>query len=146
MGQFSESISNIYTTVKGQWVAFLPALLVVYSFTKEAKVADPFLYKYQTEFQNLTATTLNGDVRIWFLYNNYCMKSLDISIFRLCMLDSHHPYLPFYRHFPIQADDVFGSHWTNRIQIRYAIYERRLFTTDWSCYVGNLCSFGYRML
>ena len=65
MRRISESISNICTAVKERrWLVFLPALLVVYSFIKEAKVADPFLYKYQTEHQNLTEAALNGDVEI----------------------------------------------------------------------------------
>ncbi|KAE9547552.1 hypothetical protein FO519_009237 [Halicephalobus sp. NKZ332] len=69
MGRFSDSISRVYLLAKqGQWSVFLPALLVFYSFIKEIKVADPFLYKYQSEFQNLTAATLNGEIYPYFAY------------------------------------------------------------------------------
>ena len=65
MGRISEGVSEAYTAAKtGQWKFFVPAFLVFYSFFKEVKVSDPFLYKYQTEFQNYTAATLNGEVRI----------------------------------------------------------------------------------
>lgn len=44
------------------WIPFLPALLVFYSIVKEFKIATPFMYKYQIEFLNYTAATLNGEV------------------------------------------------------------------------------------
>ncbi|KAE9555539.1 hypothetical protein FO519_001210 [Halicephalobus sp. NKZ332] len=69
MGGISDSISKAYTAAKeGRWSVFLPALLVFYSFTKEVKVADPFLYKYQSEFQNFTDTTINGEIYPYFAY------------------------------------------------------------------------------
>ncbi|KAE9555538.1 hypothetical protein FO519_001209 [Halicephalobus sp. NKZ332] len=69
MGRFSDSISKVYTTAKeGQWRAFLPALLVLYAFIKEVKVGEPFVYKYQKEFQNFTDTTLNGEIYPYFAY------------------------------------------------------------------------------
>ena len=49
-------------TKQRQWIRFLPALLVFYSIAKEFKISTPFMYKYQTEFLNYTAATLNGEV------------------------------------------------------------------------------------
>jgi hypothetical protein len=43
-----------------EWTWFLPAFLVFYSFIKEVKVGEPFLFKYQTEFLNLTRDQLKG--------------------------------------------------------------------------------------
>ena len=71
MGRIFERISKAYTVAREtQWKSFLSALIVFYCFIKEAKVADPFLYKYQTDFQNLTADTLNGEVGTYISYKD----------------------------------------------------------------------------
>ncbi|KAE9546529.1 hypothetical protein FO519_010259, partial [Halicephalobus sp. NKZ332] len=62
-------ISKALTAAKeGKWNYFLPAVLVFYFFIKEVKLAEPFLYKYQTEYQNFTAETLNGEIYPYFAY------------------------------------------------------------------------------
>ena len=79
MGKISENISKIRTAVKeGQWAFFLPALVVFYSFIKEAKVSDPFVYKYQTELRNFTEATLNGEVGSESLYTNIYINYFQI--------------------------------------------------------------------
>ncbi|KAI1728633.1 reduced folate carrier domain-containing protein [Ditylenchus destructor] len=45
---------------KRQW--WLPALLCFYAILKEIKVGEPYMYKYQTEYLNLTAEQLTGEV------------------------------------------------------------------------------------
>jgi hypothetical protein len=46
------------------WLGFLPAFLVFYSFIKEVKVGEPFLYKYQVEFLNLTAEQIKSEASL----------------------------------------------------------------------------------
>jgi thiamine transporter 2/3 len=52
-----------------KWTWFLPAFIVFYSFIKEIKVGEPFLFKYQTEYLNLTRDELKGEVYIWMPYS-----------------------------------------------------------------------------
>ncbi|KAI1705547.1 reduced folate carrier domain-containing protein [Ditylenchus destructor] len=48
---------------KLKWSAkWLPALLCFYAVFKEIKVAEPYSYKYQTEYLNLTAEQLTAEV------------------------------------------------------------------------------------
>lgn len=47
---------------KRDWAYFLPAYLCLYSIMKEVKVGEPYMYKYQTEYLNLTAEQLTGEV------------------------------------------------------------------------------------
>uniref|UniRef100_A0A915AAJ6 Reduced folate carrier n=1 Tax=Parascaris univalens TaxID=6257 RepID=A0A915AAJ6_PARUN len=49
--------------------SFTAALLVLYGFTKDFKPGEPFLFKYQTEFLNLTEHQLNGDVYPYWTYS-----------------------------------------------------------------------------
>lgn len=51
-----EQPTNCWDTCK--WL--LPAFIVFYSFIKEIKVGEPFLFKYQTEYLNLTRDQLKG--------------------------------------------------------------------------------------
>lgn len=44
------------------WTWFLPVLLCLYAVLKEIKVGEPFLFKYQTEYLNLTAEQITGEV------------------------------------------------------------------------------------
>uniref|UniRef100_A0A914GW68 Reduced folate carrier n=1 Tax=Globodera rostochiensis TaxID=31243 RepID=A0A914GW68_GLORO len=45
------------------WKAsILPILLVFYAFLKEVKVGEPYLYKYQTDYLNLTAEQITGEI------------------------------------------------------------------------------------
>ena len=47
---------------KRDFAYFLPILLCAYSILKEIKVGEPFMYKYQTEYLNLTASQLTSEV------------------------------------------------------------------------------------
>ncbi|KAE9547389.1 hypothetical protein FO519_009397, partial [Halicephalobus sp. NKZ332] len=74
-------ISKAYIAAReGQWAFFLPALIVFYFFIKEIKVGEPFLYKYQTEFQNYTTATINGEIYPYFAYA-FLVATVPISLF-----------------------------------------------------------------
>lgn len=47
---------------KRDWSWLLPVLLCLYAILKEIKVGEPFLFKYQTEYLNLTAEQITGEV------------------------------------------------------------------------------------
>lgn len=50
-------------TRRGRWAAvWLPVLLCFYAILKEIKVGEPFMFKYQTEYLNLTAEQLASEV------------------------------------------------------------------------------------
>ncbi|KAE9550752.1 hypothetical protein FO519_006026, partial [Halicephalobus sp. NKZ332] len=75
-------------TKKDQWTIFLPALVIVYYFVKEIKVGEPFVYKYQKEFQNFTDATLNGEIYPYFAYA--CL----IATIPLCLFTDIFLYKP----------------------------------------------------
>ncbi|KAE9546514.1 hypothetical protein FO519_010274 [Halicephalobus sp. NKZ332] len=114
MGRISDGISRIYTAAKeGQWSVFLPALLVFYPFIKEVKVADPFLYKYQSEFQNFTDATINGEIYPYFTYA-YLVSSIPIFLFTDIFLYKPTMYLEVlgqlaYRFALVFRDDVLSQ-------------------------------------
>ena len=43
-------------------IRLLPTILCLYAMLKEIKVSEPFLYKYQSEYLNLTANQITGEV------------------------------------------------------------------------------------
>ncbi|CAG9530365.1 unnamed protein product [Cercopithifilaria johnstoni] len=47
----------------------VPILLVLYGFLKDFKPGEPFLFKYQTNFLNLTETQLNGEIYPYWTYS-----------------------------------------------------------------------------
>uniref|UniRef100_F1L3E0 Folate-like transporter 2 n=1 Tax=Ascaris suum TaxID=6253 RepID=F1L3E0_ASCSU len=49
--------------------SLIAILLVLYGFTKDFKPGEPFLFKYQTEFLNLTEHQLTGDVYPYWTYS-----------------------------------------------------------------------------
>uniref|UniRef100_A0A914RMI0 Uncharacterized protein n=1 Tax=Parascaris equorum TaxID=6256 RepID=A0A914RMI0_PAREQ len=54
-------VNRVFRIEKTMKWSFTAALLVLYGFTKDFKPGEPFLFKYQTEFLNLTEHQLNGD-------------------------------------------------------------------------------------
>lgn len=61
--------SRIKSIRKRDFAYFLPILLCAYSILKEIKVGEPFMYKYQTEYLNLTANQLTSEVGFVELYS-----------------------------------------------------------------------------
>lgn len=60
---------------KLKWSAkWLPALLCFYAVFKEIKVAEPYAYKYQTEYLNITAAEMTAEVSLCGL--NFVVYSL----------------------------------------------------------------------
>ncbi|VDN24495.1 unnamed protein product [Gongylonema pulchrum] len=49
--------------------SLVPVLLVLYGFTKDFKPGEPFLFKYQTDFLNLTEHELNGEIYPYWTYS-----------------------------------------------------------------------------
>lgn len=47
---------------RDSWLDFLPGFIVFYSFIKEIKVGEPFMFKYQTEVLNFTSEQLSSEV------------------------------------------------------------------------------------
>ncbi|VDK88132.1 unnamed protein product [Litomosoides sigmodontis] len=47
----------------------VPLLLVLYGFFKDFKPGEPFLFKYQTNFLNLTEKQLNGEIYPYWTYS-----------------------------------------------------------------------------
>ncbi|KAM3720957.1 Folate-like transporter [Dirofilaria immitis] len=47
----------------------VPILLILYGFFKDFKPGEPFLFKYQTNFLNLTEKQLNGEVYPYWTYS-----------------------------------------------------------------------------
>uniref|UniRef100_A0AAF5Q5J0 Reduced folate carrier n=3 Tax=Wuchereria bancrofti TaxID=6293 RepID=A0AAF5Q5J0_WUCBA len=47
----------------------VPILLVLYGFFKDFKPGEPFLFKYQTDFLNLTEKQLNGEIYPYWTYS-----------------------------------------------------------------------------
>ncbi|KAI6185017.1 Folate-like transporter 2 [Aphelenchoides bicaudatus] len=62
------------------WLKFLPAFIVFYSFIKEIKVGEPFLFKYQTEVLNLTSEQIKSEI---YPFNPYAYLISLIPIFLL---------------------------------------------------------------
>ncbi|KAF7638982.1 hypothetical protein Mgra_00001508 [Meloidogyne graminicola] len=58
--------------------SILPALLCFYSFLKEIKVGEPFLFKYQNEYLNLTSKQITGEI---YPYTPYAYLAALIPIF-----------------------------------------------------------------
>ncbi|KAE9548436.1 hypothetical protein FO519_008351 [Halicephalobus sp. NKZ332] len=65
---------------QSEWTFILPAVLVLYSIVKEIKIGEPFTYKYQTEFLNYTAETLNGEIYPYYAYA-YLSSIIPILLF-----------------------------------------------------------------
>ncbi|KAE9548127.1 hypothetical protein FO519_008657 [Halicephalobus sp. NKZ332] len=114
MGGISNRVSKFYTTAKeGQWSVLVPALLIFFSMIKEIKVADPFLYKYLSEYQNFTDTTLNGEIYPYFAYS--CLiATIPIFIFTDILLYKPTMYLEVlgqivYRFFLMSTNDIFSQ-------------------------------------
>lgn len=60
---------------QSQWTWFLPAFIVFYSFLKEIKLGEPFMFKYQTEYLNLTREQLKGEIcKFNDLSNNFSFQ------------------------------------------------------------------------
>ncbi|KHN74186.1 Folate-like transporter 2 [Toxocara canis] len=49
--------------------SLIAVLLVLYGFSKDFKPGEPFLFKYQTEFLNLTEQQLNGEIYPYWTYS-----------------------------------------------------------------------------
>uniref|UniRef100_A0AC34PYB3 Uncharacterized protein n=1 Tax=Panagrolaimus sp. JU765 TaxID=591449 RepID=A0AC34PYB3_9BILA len=64
----STMASRLKSLRKRDFVYFLPILLCAYSILKEIKVGEPFMYKYQTEYLNLTADQLTSEIYPYFPY------------------------------------------------------------------------------
>ncbi|VDD87221.1 unnamed protein product [Enterobius vermicularis] len=59
--------------------SYLTILLCFYAFIKEIKVAEPFIFKYQTEVLNIENAQLNGEVYPYFTYS-YLVFSIPIFL------------------------------------------------------------------
>uniref|UniRef100_A0A1I8AUV5 Thiamine transporter 2 n=1 Tax=Steinernema glaseri TaxID=37863 RepID=A0A1I8AUV5_9BILA len=67
---------------------FLPILLCFYAFVKEIKMGEPFLFKYQTEFLNLTKHQITAEI---YPYTAYTYMLSLIPIFLLTDLFLYKP-------------------------------------------------------
>ncbi|TMS35503.1 hypothetical protein L596_002894 [Steinernema carpocapsae] len=67
---------------------YLPILLCFYAFVKEIKMGEPFLFKYQTEFLNLTSHQITGEI---YPYTAYTYALSLIPIFLLTDLFLYKP-------------------------------------------------------
>uniref|UniRef100_A0A914E9C8 Reduced folate carrier n=1 Tax=Acrobeloides nanus TaxID=290746 RepID=A0A914E9C8_9BILA len=70
------------------WTWLLPVLLCCYAVLKEIKVGEPFLFKYQTEYLNLTAEQITGEI---YPYNPYTYTIVLIPIFIFTDILLYHP-------------------------------------------------------
>ncbi|KAL3101030.1 hypothetical protein niasHS_001490 [Heterodera schachtii] len=68
--------------------SILPIFLVFYSFLKEVKVGEPYLYKYQTDYLNLTAAQITGEI---YPFTPYTYMVALIPIFLLTDLLLYKP-------------------------------------------------------
>lgn len=73
---------------KREWAYWLPVALCLYAMLKEIKVGEPFLYKYQTEFLNLTDEQITEEI---YPYTPYCYMLSLIPIFLLTDLLLYKP-------------------------------------------------------
>jgi thiamine transporter 2/3 len=53
---------KIRTIWRREWTFLLPVFLCIYSILKEIKVGEPYMFKYQTEYLNLTAEQITGEI------------------------------------------------------------------------------------
>lgn len=71
-----------------RWGWLLPAILVLYSLLKEIKVGEPYLFKYQTEYLNLTTEQITGEI---YPYSPYVYMVSLVPIFLLTDLLLYKP-------------------------------------------------------
>uniref|UniRef100_A0A915N2Y7 Uncharacterized protein n=1 Tax=Meloidogyne javanica TaxID=6303 RepID=A0A915N2Y7_MELJA len=74
----STRLKQINKNTKNWRITMLPALLCFYSLVKEIKVGEPYLFKYQTEYLNLTADQITGVI---YPYTPYAYMTALVPIF-----------------------------------------------------------------
>uniref|UniRef100_A0A7E4VBS9 Folate transporter 1, chloroplastic n=1 Tax=Panagrellus redivivus TaxID=6233 RepID=A0A7E4VBS9_PANRE len=110
----------VHKAKSGNFIYFLPALLVFYSILKEIKVGEPFMYLYHTQFLNYTAKTLNGDIHPWSAYA-YLVAIIPIFLFTDIFLYKPVMYLEVLGQFAYRFTLVFTNNLLSQ-QIGQACY------------------------
>uniref|UniRef100_A0AC35GY51 Reduced folate carrier n=1 Tax=Panagrolaimus sp. PS1159 TaxID=55785 RepID=A0AC35GY51_9BILA len=72
--------ARIRNVKKLNFAYLLPIFLCIYSIVKEIKVGEPFMYKYQTEYLNLTASQLTSEIYPFYPYA-YMLILIPIFLF-----------------------------------------------------------------
>uniref|UniRef100_A0AC34FLQ2 Reduced folate carrier n=1 Tax=Panagrolaimus sp. ES5 TaxID=591445 RepID=A0AC34FLQ2_9BILA len=80
--------ARIRNVKKMNFAYLLPIFLCIYSIVKEIKVGEPFMYKYQTEYLNLTASQLTSEI---YPFYPYAYMLILIPIFLLTDLFLYKP-------------------------------------------------------
>jgi hypothetical protein len=60
--QIRNRLKNATANRENWRTILLPAMLCFYSMLKEIKVGEPYLFKYQTQYLNLTAEQITGEI------------------------------------------------------------------------------------
>uniref|UniRef100_A0A915LZX2 Uncharacterized protein n=1 Tax=Meloidogyne javanica TaxID=6303 RepID=A0A915LZX2_MELJA len=123
---FSQSASTrlkqINKNTKNWRITMLPALLCFYSLVKEIKVGEPYLFKYQTEYLNLTADQITGVI---YPYTPYAYMTALVPIFLFTDLFLYKPtmFVEIIGQIVFRSTLVFGGSVISQIvgQISYGI-------------------------
>ncbi|KAI6179066.1 hypothetical protein M3Y98_00570200 [Aphelenchoides besseyi] len=90
------------------WTWLLPAYIVFFSFIKEVKVGEPFLFKYQTEVLNLTSSQIRSEVYPNFPYS-YAIALIPIFLLTDLLLYKPTMLLEVLGQIGFRASLVFGG-------------------------------------
>uniref|UniRef100_A0A914L7V7 Reduced folate carrier n=1 Tax=Meloidogyne incognita TaxID=6306 RepID=A0A914L7V7_MELIC len=118
----STRLKQINKNTKNWRITMLPALLCFYSLVKEIKVGEPYLFKYQTEYLNLTADQITGVI---YPYTPYAYMTALVPIFLFTDLFLYKPtmFVEIIGQIVFRSTLVFGGSVISQIigQISYGI-------------------------
>ncbi|KAL7076839.1 hypothetical protein ACQ4LE_004141 [Meloidogyne hapla] len=118
----STKLKHLTKNTNNWHLTILPALLCFYSLLKEIKVGEPFLFKYQTEYLNLTAEQITGEI---YPFTPYAYMTALVPIFLFTDLFLYKPtmFVEIIGQIIFRSTLVFGGSIISQIigQISYGI-------------------------